>query len=283
MINGFTIDLEDWFCSHNLKGSIRYEDWDNLPGRVVQPTIQILELLRKYQCKATFFVLGWIAERYPDLIRVISAEGHEIASHGYSHKLLTEMTRETFKEDAEKSIVAIYNACGVKPKGFRAPAFTVVESTLWALDVLQELGFTYDSSIYPTSVHPDYGIGDAPLSIFSPQKDLVEIPLSCAQVFGRNIPCSGGAYLRFFPYYFYKKLVDNVIDSGRSFIFYIHPWEIDADMPRVELPFTKHLRHYSNLLYTFGKMERLLQDYRFTSLENILKTQGNIVPEFKLI
>lgn len=281
MINGFTIDLEDWFCSHNLKESIRYEDWEKLPGRVVEPTMRILEMLSKAQCKATFFVLGWIADRYPELIKVIAAEGHEIASHGYSHELLTNMTREAFKDDLKKSVIAIHNACGIKSRGFRAPAFTVIESTLWALDELKAQDFLYDSSIYPTGVHPDYGIGDAPLSIFNPVKDLIEIPLSCASIFGKNIPCSGGAYLRFLPYPLYKKLVNTVISSGRSFIFYIHPWEIDSEMPRVKLSRSKHIRHYTNLSSTFSKMERLLGDFEFTSLENVLR-KNNVVPKSTL-
>lgn len=282
MINGFTIDLEDWFCSHNLNGNIKYEDWDKLPGRIIEPTMCILQLLSKYQTKATFFVLGWIADRYPDLIRTIVAEGHEIASHGYSHRLLTDITREDFKDDLGKSVSAIYNSCRIKPKGFRAPAFTVVKSTLWALDVVKELGFVYDSSIYPTSVHPDYGIGDAPLSIFSPQKNLIEIPLSCASFGRRNIPCSGGAYLRFLPYPLYKKLVSNVINSGRNFIFYIHPWEIDTEMPQIKLPLLKHFRHYTNISSTLGKIERLLQDFEFTSLEGILKENNRAIPELIL-
>ncbi|WP_316841968.1 XrtA system polysaccharide deacetylase [Pedobacter gandavensis] len=277
MINGFTIDLEDWFCSHNLLGAIRYEDWDKLPGRVVEPTMRILELLSKAQCKATFFVLGWIADRYPELIKMIAAEGHEIASHGYSHRLVTNMNSASFKADLQKSVAAIHHACGIQPKGFRAPAFTVVKSTLWALDELVEQGFLYDSSIYPTGVHPDYGIGDAPLNIFNPLKELIEIPLSCASVFGRNIPCSGGAYLRFLPYPVYKKLVDKVISSGRSYIFYIHPWEIDAEMPRVKLSGLKHIRHYTNLSSTFSKMERLLRDFEFTSLENVLSKHHSMV------
>jgi len=270
MKNAFTIDLEDWFCSHNLQEKIQFQDWSKLPGRIVEPTMRILQLLKKYDCKATFFVLGWIADHYPDLVKTIALEGHEIASHGYAHRLLTSMTPESFEEDVKKSIVAIYNACGIVPQGFRAPAFTVVKSTLWALDVLEKLEFKYDSSIYPTSVHPDYGIGNAPLTIFLPKKDLIEVPLSCAVFYHKNIPCSGGAYLRFLPYQLYKKLINNVIESGRSFVFYIHPWEIDTAMPRVKLPVLKYLRHYTNISSTFGKMERLLQDFEFTSLENVL-------------
>jgi hypothetical protein len=166
------------------------------------------------------------------------------------------MTKEMFRDDLRKSVNAIYNACGIKPKGFRAPAFTVVQSTLWALDVLKEENMDYDSSIYPTSVHPDYGIGDAPLSIFQVKE---------------NIPCSGGAYLRFLPYPLYRKLVDNVVSSGRNFIFYLHPWEIDAAMPRLKLPLSKYIRHYTNLSSTYKKMEQLLQDFEFTTLEHVLQ------------
>ncbi|TFF33973.1 XrtA system polysaccharide deacetylase [Mucilaginibacter psychrotolerans] len=273
MKNAFTVDLEDWFCSHNLIGEIKYEDWDKQEGRVTAPTLRLLDLLKKYNRKATFFVLGWVADRYPELIQKVAADGHEIASHGYSHKLLTGITSDFFEEDLLKSVNAIERACGVKPTGYRAPAFTVVNSTKWAFDILKKLGFTYDSSVYPTSVHPDYGIGDAPLSIYSPQNGLTEIPLSCAVLFNRNIPCSGGAYLRFLPYFFYKQLVNSVIKSGRSYIFYTHPWEIDTEIPRIKLPVFKAMRHYTNLASTFGKIERLLQDFEFTSLQDILSEQ----------
>ncbi|UOE52174.1 DUF3473 domain-containing protein [Mucilaginibacter sp. SMC90] len=273
MKNAFTVDLEDWFCSHNLISEIKYEDWDNLEGRVTAPTLRLLELLKKYDCKATFFVLGWVADRYPELIQKIAIDGHEIASHGYSHKLLTGIAPSFFEEDLIKSVFAIERACGIKPAGYRAPAFTIVNSTKWAFGILKKLGFAYDSSVYPTNMHPDYGIGDAPLTIYSPQSGLTEIPLSCAVLFNKNIPCSGGAYLRFLPYFLYKQLVNNVIKSGRAYIFYIHPWEIDPEMPRVKLPALKAIRHYTNLASTFGKIERLLQDFEFTSLQNILTAE----------
>jgi len=276
MKNAFTVDLEDWFCSHNLKGAIGYEEWNNLPGRVVKPTMDILQLLAKHNCKATFFVLGWIADHYPELIQIIVQEGHEIASHGYAHELLTGMTRNQFEDDLKKSVNAIHSAAGVLPVGYRAPAFTVTKSTLWALDVLKDNGFTYDSSIYPTGVHPDYGLANAPLSIYQANEALTEIPLSCATLFGQNIPCSGGAYLRFLPYPVYKMLVGRVVDAGRSFIFYIHPWEIDENMPRVKLPVLKGLRHYTNLSTTMGKMDRLLQDFEFSSIKDILDRRALI-------
>lgn len=270
MKNAFTVDLEDWFCSHNLVSEIKYEDWDNLESRVTAPTLRLLVLLKKYDCKATFFVLGWVADRYPELIQRIAVDGHEIASHGYSHKLLTGISPLFFEEDLLKSVLAIERACGIKPAGYRAPAFTIVNATKWAFGILKKLGFTYDSSVYPTNVHPDYGIGDAPLTIYSPQSGLTEIPLSCAVLFNKNIPCSGGAYLRFLPYFLFKQLVNSVIKSGRAYIFYIHPWEIDPEMPRVKLPVLKAIRHYTNLASTFGKIERLLQDFEFTSLQDIL-------------
>ena len=276
MKNAFTVDLEDWFCSHNLKGTINNEDWDTLPGRVVKPTMDILQLLGKHKCKATFFVLGWIADRYPELIQIIAREGHEIASHGYAHELLTGMTRNQFEDDLRKSVNSIYSASGILPTGFRAPAFTVVKSTLWALDVLKNNGFTYDSSIYPTGVHPDYGMANAPLAIHQMNEAVVEVPLSCAVLYGQNIPCSGGAYLRFLPYPIYKILVRQVVDSGRNFIFYIHPWEIDVNMPRVKLPVLKGLRHYTNLSSTMGKMDLLLQDFEFSSIKEILNDRARV-------
>lgn len=269
MKHAFTIDLEDWFCSHNLSNAIEYEIWEKLPSRIEQNTVRILELLRKSDVKATFFVLGWIADRFPELIETISLEGHEIASHGYSHTLLTSMSKEAFGQDLELSKKAIFSACGIDPKGYRAPAFTIVKSTIWALDVLRKQSFVYDSSIYPISSHPDYGIANAPMDIHK-TSGIIEVPLSCAQIMGATVPCSGGAYFRFAPFFLYKQLVDNLVRSGRSLIFYIHPWEIDEKMPMVSLPPLNRLRHYTNTSSTMRKLEQLLDRYEFTSIQEVI-------------
>ncbi|HEY0677235.1 MAG TPA: XrtA system polysaccharide deacetylase [Chitinophagaceae bacterium] len=267
----FTVDVEDWFCSHNLQQSISYNDWNNLEGRVERNTHRLLKLLDWHHVKATFFVLGWVAEKYPSLVKDIASMGHEIGSHGYRHQLVTKMTRKTFSEDLILSIDSIRDSCGIMPVGYRAPAFSITEKTLWALQILKEAGFKYDSSIYPISMHPDYGFPGASLVPYEPVPGLTEIPMSCSEKWGMRIPCSGGAYLRFFPYTVFTKLVKEVLNAGRPYIFYIHPWELDKDSPRVPLPFLKSARHYANLHTTEQKLNRLLQEFEFTSINKIFE------------
>lgn len=273
MHNSFTVDVEDWFCSHNLQQTISYGQWHDLESRVVQNTHELLGLLSRYKVKATFFVLGWVAEKYPGLVRDIASMGHEIGTHGFAHQLVTHMTQDAFKKDIHESILAIRAAAGCDAAGYRAPAFSITQKTLWALPVLKDAGIEYDSSVYPFSYHPDYGLPGASQDITEIIPGLREVPLSCANSMGMRIPCSGGAYLRFFPYSIFKKLVNNVTASGRPFNFYIHPWELDKDIPRVKLSFSKRIRHYANLHTTKNKLELLLQDFEFTSVQNILCRQ----------
>jgi polysaccharide deacetylase family protein (PEP-CTERM system associated) len=273
MKNLFTVDVEDWFCSHNLQQNIRFSEWDRLEGRVVKNTHRLLELLSRYNVQATFFVLGWVAEKYPSLVRDIASGGHEISSHGFAHQLLTNLDAVSFRKDLQRSIQAIEASTGLLPLGYRAPAFSVTRKTLWAWPVLKEMGIEYDSSVYPFAYHPDYGLPESPLEIHEAIPGLLEIPMSCSTKFGLKIPCSGGAYLRFFPYPFFKKLIGHVIAAGRPFIFYIHPWELDKDSPRVNLPFLKATRHYTNLHTTEKKLERLLQEFEFGSIKRMLDDQ----------
>jgi polysaccharide deacetylase family protein (PEP-CTERM system associated) len=272
MQNSFTVDVEDWFCSHNLQQAISFNQWHALESRVVQNTHSLLSLLSRYKVKATFFVLGWVAEKYPGLVRDIASMGHEIGTHGFAHQLVTHMQPDAFKKDIHDSIQAIRASGGFNPAGYRAPAFSITQKTLWALPVLKDAGIEYDSSVYPFAYHPDYGLPGASLDITEIIPGLQEVPMSCASSLGMRIPCSGGAYLRFFPYGVFKKLVKNVITGGRPFNFYIHPWELDKDIPRVKLSFTKRTRHYANLHTTGKKLEWLLQDFEFTSIQNILCT-----------
>lgn len=267
MINALSIDLEDWFCANNLR--IKIKDWDKHESRVVANTERILDMLDKHNVKGTFFVLGWVAERAPDLIREVERRGHEIATHGYSHRLLTEMTPEEFEADL-KMALDVTSACAQKEIiGFRAPSFTVTRKTLWALDILAQHGIQYDSSIFPVGFHPDYGIPDATLSVHR-NGALTEVPMSVADVFGRRIPCSGGGYFRLFPYSVTRYLMQQCNRQGRPVIFYLHPWEVDPAQPRRKLGMTKSLRHYTNLDKTLGRLDRLLTDFQFTSIRNVL-------------
>ena len=271
VINAFSVDLEDWFCVQNLSGVIRKEDWDTCESRVAGSTHRILALLDRYDARATFFVLGWIADRLPGLVRDIERAGHEIASHGYEHRLLTDLTEEEFDADLRRALASL-QGCGITQEviGFRAPSFTVVERTKWALPILERHRIKYDSSIVPIGFHPDYGIPNGPLLPFKITDRLYEFPLSCVEVFGMRVPCCGGAYFRLLPYAYTRHCIRRCNAEGRQVVFYVHPWEIDPQQPRVELPFSKRIRHYYGLGRTERKLERLLQDFRFTTIREVL-------------
>jgi polysaccharide deacetylase family protein (PEP-CTERM system associated) len=274
MRNIMSIDLEDWFQVHNLSGAIPYEEWDRCELRVVANTARILTLLQKHRVKATFFALGWVAERLPGLVRDIAGEGHEIASHTYAHKLLTHQTPEEFEKDLEKSLAILREVSGQPVNGFRAPSFSVTRMTLWAYEIMRRQGIAYDSSVFPIGFHPDYGISDAPLTFYRTTGSIVELPLSCARVLGRSIPCSGGGYFRLFPYEVNRSLMRRCNAEGRPVVFYIHPWEFDPDQPRVRLSKLKAFRHYTNLHKTEERFDRLLRDFAFGSIRDTLQLEG---------
>lgn len=269
--NAMSIDLEDWFCVHNMSQAIKREDWDKCEMRVIENTRRILALLAGHKTEATFFTLGWIAEQVPELVREIEAAGHEIATHGYSHTLLTEMTAESFEADLKKALLVTQRCVNQEIVGFRAPSFTVTSKTLWAVDVLTRNGIRYDSSVFPVGYHPDYGMPDVSLSVYRHNESpLVEFPMSCAEVMGSRIPCSGGGYFRILPYAITKRLLERCNAQGRPVMFYIHPWEIDPGQPRVKLPVFKRFRHYYNLDKTMGRLDRLLRDFEFTSVRRAI-------------
>ncbi len=267
MKNAISIDLEDWFCAYNL--NIKIEDWDKQELRVVANTHRVLEVLSKHNTHATFFVLGWIAARAPDLVREVEAAGHEIATHGYSHTLLTTSTPEEFERDLVNALRVTRTCVKQKIVGYRAPSFTITRKTLWALDILAKHGIEYDSSIFPISGHPDYGIGDAPLTIHQ-RGALTEVPMSVAEIAGKRVPCSGGGYFRVFPYAATTFLMRQVNRAGRPVIFYLHPWEFDPGQPRKNLSRTKSLRHYFNLDQTARRLDQLLGEFEFAPIKEIL-------------
>ncbi|HJT66309.1 MAG TPA: XrtA system polysaccharide deacetylase [Pyrinomonadaceae bacterium] len=274
MKNALSIDLEDWFCVHNLAQAISRDDWDKCDLRVRNNTMRILDLLDQRKVKATFFILGWVAERAPDLIREVEARGHEIGVHGYNHLLLTEITPEEFDADLDKALEAIAKA-GVKstPLGFRAPSFSMVNSTKdWALPTLEKYGFRYDSSVFPVGFHPDYGIADAPLVPYKITDKLYEFPMSVLELYGRRFPFCGGGYFRLFPYSYTRFCMRKVNQQGRSAVFYLHPWELDPGQPRIKnLSATQKFRHYRNLDQTERRLSRLLDDFEFTTVREVLQ------------
>ena len=275
-MNAFTVDVEDWFCAYTLRRVIREDQWDSCELRVVGNVRRILALLERFDAKATFFVLGWIAAKVPFLVREIADSGHEIATHGYSHVPVTEMTPPSFERDLERALEVTESLIEGPVVGFRAPVFTVTPSTLWALDILRHHGMKYDSSVFPFSLHPDYGMPAAPLSPHKLSNSLVEVPLSCVELAGCRIPVGGGGYFRLFPYCVFKKLMKLCNRQGRPVIFYIHPWEIDPYQQKMRLSPFMRFRHYNNLHKTFGRLERLLGDFRFTSIGRILREENLI-------
>ncbi len=258
MARALTVDLEDWFQVYNFSRVIPFCEWHSQEQRIVRNTQRLLDILDQHNTKATFFVLGWTAEHYPFLVKEIQARGHEIACHGYNHKPIFKMNRHEFKEDLEKAVNAIKKATGFVPKGFRAPSFSVRKDTLWALDVLKQKGFEYDSSMVPVS-HPDYGIKGIPNKPFE-IKGVKEYPISTSYGFP-----VGGGYFKAYPYWFTKFL----LKQNRHAVFYIHPWEFDCKMPRYNLPLLKKFRHYIGLKSTEKKFRKLLKDFKFGRIDKL--------------
>ena len=270
MKNALSIDLEDWFCVYNLSGVIKREDWEKCEFRVGESTERLLLLLKKHNIQATFFVLGWVAEKAPQLIQRIRDEGHEIACHTYSHLLLTQVNPVEFEDDLVKALEVLRRNGIENVLGFRAPSFTLVKETKWVLDILEKYGFRYDSSVVPIGFHPEYGLPDAPLAPYKITQKLYEVPLSCVEIGGKRIPICGGAYFRFFPYWFIRWGIKKCHEEGRPVVFYFHPWEIDPGQPRVKLRVDKYFRHYYNLRKNEKKLMKLLQDFEFTSIKELL-------------
>jgi polysaccharide deacetylase family protein (PEP-CTERM system associated) len=269
-----SVDVEDWFCVYNLSRLISYTDWDRCESRVERNTLRLLELFAKHRIEATFFVLGWVAERFPDLVREIERAGHEIASHGYSHRLLTSMTPEEFRGDLARSLEVLAKTAHQPVRGFRAPSFSLTPGTLWAVDILRQSGVRYDSSVFPVGFHPEYGMVDADLRPHQLAEGLLELPMGVTEILGRRVPCSGGGYFRLYPYALTRHLMRKCNAQGRSVIFYLHPWELDPRQPRVEgLSWLTWFRHYNNLDKTEERLDRLLRDFAFTSARRLLAEQ----------
>jgi len=257
MINLLTIDVEDWFHTPLLEPYIDPSQWDQLELRVTPNVMKMLEILESYNTKATFFVLGWAAERYPELVQEIAAQGHEIASHGYRHELIYKLTPSTFKDYVHRSKALLEDLTGEPVLGYRAPCFSIVTKTLWALEILKDAGFSYDSSIFPVR-HDTYGIPGYPRFPYRHANGLIEIPPSTVKLAGFNVPFAGGCYLRLFPYWITRKGVQRMNRAGYPAVVYIHPWELDAASPRIrQADWLTRLRRYVNL----DKGETILKNF----------------------
>lgn len=273
MRNVLSVDLEEYFHASEMQSAESQSCWHSLPSRVERQTQWILEFLAARDVECTFFVLGWVAERYPRLIRAIAEAGHEIACHGYAHQLVYDLSRPQFREDTNRACRTIEDACGVTPQVYRAASYSITKRSMWALEVLVECGFTHDSSIYPI-VHDRYGIPD-----FGRHAQIVntlsgpiwEVPIATAKVSsGRVVPVGGGAYLRLLPYRYTAAGIRQVNQQERQpACIYFHPWEIDPDLPRLCTGLISRLRTYGGLSTMKGKLERLLADFEFSTLSSV--------------
>lgn len=271
MINGLSFDIEDWFQVENLRSACPRDKWETFPLRVSANTEKILALLDEKNQKATFFVLGWIAARAPELVRKIAKAGHEIASHGYNHEIVYRMTPKEFRDDLIASRKILEDLSGQHIIGYRAPNFSITQDSLWALDILKEEGFLYDSSIFPISFHDRYGFkGLKESKKFSFGNGLQELPITVYRLAGINIPIGGGGYFRMLPYTLFRQALHNINKQSKPFVFYLHPWEIDHQQPRVRIPFVYALRHYINLRTTYPKLHALLSGFQFQPLRGLL-------------
>lgn len=265
-----SIDVEDYFQVAAFAPYIERENWDSMPCRVEHNVTRILDLLDRHYTHATFFTLGWIAERYPELVREIVAQGHELASHGYGHARASDQTPESFREDLARAKALLEDIGGVAVRGYRAPSFSIGESNLWAHDVIAETGHRYSSSVYPIA-HDHYGMPEAPRFAWRTRAGIVEIPPSSLRLLGRNLPASGGGYFRLLPYSLSRWGIRRINErDGQPCIFYFHPWEIDPDQPRIRQASAKsQFRHYVNLERTANRLERLLRDFRWGRVDDV--------------
>ncbi len=263
--NHLTIDVEDYFQVSAFEDIISPNNWESFESRVENNTQTILKILDSNKIKATFFIVGWIAERNIDLVKEIAEKGHRIGCHSYLHRKVYDLTPDEFRNDTKKAKAILEKITGAQITRYRAPSYSITKKSLWALDILEELGFEYDSSIFPI-LHDNYGIPDAPRFRYRyPDHNLTEYPISTAKVLGRNIPVAGGGYFRLFPYWFTKMLLKKINQQEKQpFIFYLHPWEIDPNQPRMKkAKLLSKFRHYNNLDKTMTRLKKLLNDFKF--------------------
>lgn len=274
--NFFTVDVECWFHAHNL--NIPQSSWEASRTRVVENVRRILTLLAAHEAKATFFVLGWVADRYPEVVRMIDIAGHEIGTHGYNHEKISDMTPYRFEKDLDMSLNAISRYTGRKIIGHRASNFSVVESTLWSLEIMARYGIEYDSSIFPVK-RKRYGIPAYPNRLphvvdLGGGKSIREVPLSVADIGGKALPISGGGYLRLYPHAVTDLYIGRQNAQGRPAMLYLHPWEVDTEQKRVAAGALESFQHYVNLDTTEWKLDKLLRKHRFTSIQDNLESQA---------
>lgn len=278
IINAFTIDVEDYYQVSALASAVPRDSWGSRESRVEQNTDRIMQLLGDRGVRGTFFVLGWVAERCSGLMRRIADAGHEVACHGYSHELIYRQSPAEFREETLRSKHFLEDVIGGPVRGYRAASFSIVNDSRWALDILLDLGFDYDSSVFPIR-HDRYGIPDAPRRPGRMQtpsgRSIVEFPMATASLLGLSIPVSGGGYFRIFPYALSRLGLRQINERrGEPFTFYLHPWEIDSEQPRIDAGHLSTFRHYTNLGRCAARLRRLLADFRFAPMFDVLRAEG---------
>jgi polysaccharide deacetylase family protein (PEP-CTERM system associated) len=277
--HAMTVDVEDYFHVAAFADVIQTGKWDQYPCRVERNTDVLLALFEQKNIKATFFVLGWVAERYPQIVRKIVAQGHELASHGYSHQLVYSQTPEVFRDETYRSKQILEEQGQQAVVGYRAASYSITAKSLWALDILAELGFTWDSSIFPIR-HDRYGMPNSPEQPYRIKTTsgalITEFPLTTAKVAGMSVPAAGGGYFRQYPYVLSRFLFKRAsLNGARPQIFYLHPWEIDANQPRVDgASWFSRFRHYTNLKRCLPRLERMIDDFPFTTVSNSIVAAG---------
>ncbi len=271
IVNAFSIDVEDYFHVEALASVVDRSQWDTLEYRAEASTYRCLELLEEANVRATFFVLGWVTRRSPQLVRDIHRAGHEVACHGLSHRRVYAQSPQVFRDETRESKHLLEDAIGGPITGYRAATYSITRESLWALEILEELGFRYDSSIFPIR-HDLYGIPDAPRFPYRPGSGaLLEVPVTTVEWAGRRFPAGGGGWFRLLPYGLFQTALRHVnARDGRSAVFYTHPWEIDPDQPRVDgLPWKSRFRHYTNLRTVETRLRRLLRDFRWGRMDEV--------------
>jgi polysaccharide deacetylase family protein (PEP-CTERM system associated) len=273
--NALSIDVEDYFQVSAFAHHVDRAAWDEIPRRVERNVDRLLALLERHGAHATFFTLGWIAERHPQMVTRIAAAGHEVASHGYAHRRATELDPGAFADDVGRAKRILEDITGAPVNGYRAPSFSIGRRNLWAFDTLSAAGYRYSSSVYPVR-HDHYGMPEAPRFPYRARPDLVEIPVTTARVFGQNLPAGGGGYFRLAPYEISRWAIRRVNEQdGRPAIFYCHPWEFDPAQPRVAgVGWKTRFRHYVNLDRTEARLERLLRDFRWDRVDRVFSFES---------
>ena len=275
--NALTVDVEDYFQVSAFAENIDQKDWDSHPLRVENNTHKLLDMFDKYQVKATFFILGWVAERQRDLVLEIARRGHEIACHGYSHQLVYNQSPEVFQEETIRAKSILEDIVQQQVRGYRAASYSITEKSQWALDILAEAGFVYDSSIFPVR-HDRYGMPNTPEHPYRLQtlagNSIIEFPLSTAKIINYRLPVAGGGYFRLYPYWLSRMGLRQINRQQKPFVFYLHPWEIDPDQPKIAASWFSRFRHYNNLDKCEPRLRNLMTDFQFGTTWDVLNDLG---------